>query len=407
MRVTACLSTLLGAALGCACVSSSPGPVRYVVSQGPFDCQTQARDDNLAVHLSSHALAGALPAEPVAADSRAALLDVVASDDPRPLVIFYAGHGTDHGDPARGKAPDRSALCFGDGQLLVDELLEKINPRAASAMLVLDGCNTAREDVRKSPVPTAVLSGADQRVSATGTGTAMTDLLVDALRDGDDNQDGIVDDGELLRKILRGLDVQPRLEPRLRRQSFSALPVVARRRGFPLPRVWPAEGSVAGPAKARILARERAFSELRLASLVKAPSVFWAFAPESLALEPGLSGERIEGPLPDVGRFARGLAATEGFLLKQQAGDVALVSLRSGVEHARVPQRELPALLSRFERGEWAALDDDGFVWSPGQLLGDIATWDGKRLRHTELEPWPCSEPFGQCFRATQAARLP
>ena len=384
----------------------APGPMRYVVSHVASRCEAGDEDQSLVVQSLQERkeLLDGLP-RPEQAGTKQELLDAVSREDDRALVIFYSGHGTDR---ASENLPRKSALCFEDGRLLVDDLLAAINPRVRSATVVLDACFSGRVDVRRSAVPVAVLSAADKPISSTGTGTAMGASLAVALRDGDANRDGVVDDGELLAAIIAGMATAPRFEPRLRRQSFSALPVIveaSRNRAQP---DWLLNSAVDGSVRQRLVARELAFRSLRLERIAREPSVFWAWSSESPSLAALRTASRLNGAPSELEAFAQRLSASEGFLLTPHDDEVAVISLRNGIERATIPGGALQTFVQRFEEGGWAKLAEDGqSFWTSGYLAQSILASDSGKIDGTRARAVPCGEPFGQCFELLGEARRP
>jgi hypothetical protein len=387
------------------CQPQAVAPIRYVVSYVAHRCDNQVEDEG----IKPRVVAGRdklveLLRQTIEADTKQDLLDVVAEDDPRPLSIFFAGHGANLPGAGPG-APERSAICYSDGPLLVDELLASIHPRVASATVVLDSCWSAREDVRKSRVPVAVLSAADRPIKADSEATALGLYLMDALTQGDANHDQIIDD----RELLSGLFVKARgklpLEARVRRQSFSALPVMAGRRAS-TPGDWLDQSTITGPGKSNVLERERAFRRLELGKIAREPGVFWAHDPASSSVWTDTKA-RLDGRLSELRAFARKVSASEGFLLSHSGGEVSVLALRDGEVRTTAPAAELQALAARLARGAWATPNDTGGVWATGYLGNRVGALDGTWIDGHALCPTLCVDPFGQCFERRAVGLCP
>jgi hypothetical protein len=367
--------------------------IRHLIIEGAYRCGTPVADPKLheALAHQHRALLNAVGTTDDSVETGSELLHAVGRPDPRPLVVLYVGHASN-----KHTLPAQSELCLADGRLKVDAVLEAVDPHVTSFMLILDGCFTADVDPRKSPVPTAVLSASNRWVR-TGSegGGPMGSSLIEALRCGDTNSDGIIDDGELLAGMLRAMDQPPTFEPRLRRQSWIPIPVLRTRSD----NHCGAQQSVMavpllGPAGARALSRERALQQLHVREL-QTPEVFWdgdatLIGPNRLLLE-GLAPlvRREKGPL---------LRATKGFRLTLMDADhVQLQRVDDGIEMAEFSRADLPRYMAQVEAGNWATLHDD-FVWHGGYVGNRIVTVDGVVLDARQLTPTPCCEAFGQCF---------
>jgi hypothetical protein len=132
---------------------------------------------------------------------------------PGPLLLLFIGHGVQY---VGADGVKRSALCLADGQLPIEHILTWLPTHLSHAVIVLDMCSSAHVDVRRSPVPTSVISATPSLVNTQRSAPLLTGILIEALRhEGDlDHPCGIRSDEELFSFIDRQSSV-PRIHPLL------------------------------------------------------------------------------------------------------------------------------------------------------------------------------------------------
>lgn len=406
--------------------SSSNRAPRYLLYESPYRCADQHLDSALAASIERQrpqlAAVWAAPLQRI--DTGQELLAELSRADPRPLVLLYVGHARavqpdpePAGEPDATKAmpsanvrrPGKTALCLQQGPLIVEDLLAHTHPSVAYAVLLLDACESADVDVRPSPVPAAVLSASPLPVTTTRAGrTALASDLIAALPCGDHNGDGWVDDGELLEALATIQPPVPTRTPlaRLRRQSFHALPIVAATAPAacdPAPRRDFA-GIHGDEALATLLTWERDWLH-DPGRHARAPHVYWATDPEQkdLLRPEATAAPVLRGGITSISRFAKRLAASEGFALERRpAGRVVLLRLRNDELLTLVEEAALPELTRRVERGDWATVAADlrgAFLWHGGWVGGSANTLDGSSFAANQLYAvWCRGRAFGQCF---------
>jgi hypothetical protein len=348
--------------------------------------------------------------------------------DPRPLVLIYLGHAH-----APVRDPTRTVLCLKEGELAVDDLLAMTHAATRYTVLLLDGCESATVDVRRSKVPTAVLSGSPLEVRfPRGQPTALAALLPGALECADVNGNGWVEDLELAHALQaqKGAPVDPGVDPfpRLRRQAWRALPVIPRTRSFG-PTCPPAHqlmsdvcrdsttpgapGLPPGPLAGSLIRDECELVRAEKQSFFWTSRPFFIFDSSRNSVSPPSGTEVLAGDRDSLRWMAGQLSASEGFELVRTATGVALERLRDGIVMGEVHQ-ERPGdeelrragedLVRRVLLGHWA-LAEPGLagtsVWHGGRVGKRLETADGRTFEAQQFVAVPCSGSlslFGQCF---------
>jgi hypothetical protein len=155
--------------------------------------------------------------------------------------LSYTGHADrdSFGPTEICLAPDATSVsCEGrarTGKVSLDGcLLEQLAPSLSGAVLVVDACQSAQVDPRRSPVPTSIISSSPYVV---GSDSLFGDRLAVALSEAmsDPNCDGLVTDQELFDALLRRQQVEASLAsrrsfPKLRRNAPSHIPLPVRPR---------------------------------------------------------------------------------------------------------------------------------------------------------------------------------
>ena len=399
------------------------GGRRYALMESPYGCDRRRRDADLAssIEAGRRPLLEALGVRPRSLHSRAELLTAFGEPDPRPLVFFYLGHAA-----ASEAEPRRTELCLEDGRMAVDDLLAGTHAGVGYTVLVLDACGGAAADVRRSPVPTAVLSASTLPVrTRPGEPTALAALMPRALECADANGNGWVEDRELAEALAARTErTEPghSVFPRLRRQAWRALPVIARERspacpaaaqvlgrGCQGPEPATAPGLPGGPLAEALLRSECELTRSTAREFFWASEAFFVVdpsQPDSVAPPPGT--DVLSGPRERLRWVADQLSASEGFELVRTRTGVALERLRDGKSMGKVPPDLTGALVERIRRGQWAlaATGLDGtFVWHGGKVEDRVDAADGRSFPGERLRAVPCSGAlFGQCFEVHPAA---
>ncbi len=178
----------------------------------------------------------------------------VKSLDARPLMLVYIGHGRLEADcdgdalndcrqteqwccdsdcGTSSEAPRQSNLCLADGELSVNQIVEWIPWNVPEALVVVDACCSADVDLRRSRVPTSLLSATPLRVFTDRGRPVLTGRMAAGLReiesiDGETierNMFGIRTDEELfdyVRQVAR-LDDAHSVLPKLRKNTAKRL----------------------------------------------------------------------------------------------------------------------------------------------------------------------------------------
>jgi hypothetical protein len=303
----------------------------------------------------------------------------------------------------------RSELCFEDDRAAVDDLIALIPSTVPYAVVALNACYSANVDVRHSAVPIAVLSASPTFV-VTESKTALGPWLIDALSGAADvNRDGLVDDRELLDRVWseseRKRDNEPRvagsLSPKLRRQAWTAIPVLRTGRVAPPEDVSDAivhlrALGVGESTLARLLQRERAFRDAPDAGVLWAPSTFWLDGSRDLVGSP-------RPRRPELAQLAKVFRASEGFALEPtvNGNDVALVMLREGTSLGAIGSPSASARVTNINAGNWARLRvtmRGTTLWHGGRVQSGHIEVAGDVVNSDDLLALPCEEAFGQCF---------
>jgi len=326
---------------------------------------------------------------------------VLAQDASVPLVFAFIGHGF------LDETTQSSMLCFHDKGEKVDDLLATTHHARPHAIWILDACQSANVDVRKSPSPVSVISASPNEVRAARDGkTALGEILVPALEQADRNHDGVVTDRELLRALVRMIGTAtvglPR--PMLRRQSWVDLPIGERASdqvGAPsdieqLLSPW------AGPARP-VAERERAIRNAKTGSLAYSPSTIWY-----VEGEPGV----IPWPEDVLTTRDRSLAmaladrlmATRVLHVLSVPPYIHVYELPQDEFVGRFPTSETAAAVRNIEAGHaaWLSDDDRPVAFHPGWLGKEapVTTALGEALPADRLVPLPCPAMGStrQCF---------
>lgn len=142
----------------------------------------------------------------------------IRRSNPGHLLLLLIGHGTMN-EFAGGV---RSAFCLVDGALPIDEMLMWLPAHVSQAVVVLDSCLSAHVDVRRSAVPTSVISATPELVDTERTATLLTSLLIESLHAKPNSRlpCAVRTDDELLAFIEQRVKVQSHpLNPKLRRNT--------------------------------------------------------------------------------------------------------------------------------------------------------------------------------------------
>jgi hypothetical protein len=338
--------------------------------------------------------------------------------------LSYTGHADRNSsgptelclEPAPGPPPASCRAGSDRGKVSINEcLLGQLSSSLSGAVLLLDACQSAQVDPRRSPVPTSIISSSPYVVDADSLfGNRLALALNEAA--SDPNCDGLVTDQELFDALLHLTYSEVSLAarrsyPKLRRNAPShiPLPVRARDRGMcrgmrdrirELARHDEPSWKGLTTALRAQLALEP-FPKVK-ARLPESPCDYFVVAADAenpVLLKTAAMGAGLcEFPSPDV-QTAREVAKfasfAEVYLLSNCCGWSRVIRLRD--DYAMAVRRDealgaaLPARVSVSAR---RTLDDS--IGSEERekcqirYFGEVPL-DNRTLVH-------CSEPDGQCF---------
>jgi hypothetical protein len=307
----------------------------------------------------------------------------------------------------------QSAFCFEDGRIAVEDVLHLVPAATPYTVLIADSCYGADVDVRASASENfadkrrSVMSASRRQVlTGEGGGTALGMALARAFVCGDGNQDGLIDDQELLGWLTDYFGDDARAFPRLRRQNWTPLPVLRvgvktadtlRERFECATAPAPDERELAARVGTLHGGEQRFRSDPKYAA--RAPArVFWGESPDGMFVAPGYPGKIVNGTSPELRTIAAMLRTTVGFAFEERGTSVSLLDLVRDRSLATFPGNQKSDFAERLSRGAWATLSDERFVWHGGLVEQRPLTIEGRELDGARLTAVPCNDHFGQCF---------